>query len=265
MLFNNYIRSAFAKATATKGENIMKVLPILGRQKGVREFWKELVALGVEENYDNPEVIVVLGGDGTLLGAQRKYYKRSIPFVGIGFGSVNFLLNRTLTTPFQLYAKLQNTQWNTFAERGMRAYIETEKGLKNGIAFNDIYIKSVDPTGIVEVKLNTLEYKDEFVSGDGLIVASPQGSTAYNHTAGGTILPLGSKLWCVTGICTQNRLQATVLQREIQIEVVRGNAIAVTDNKLFCEVRNVKIVPSRYSTSICFDAKENFEQRRYNK
>ncbi|XLQ20516.1 MAG: NAD(+)/NADH kinase [Candidatus Moraniibacteriota bacterium] len=243
----------------------MKILPVLGRQDGVGEFWKELQMLGVEEDYDNPEAIVVLGGDGTLLGAQRKYYKRHIPFVGIGFGSVNFLLNRTITTPFQLYAKLQNAQWNTFAERGMRAYIETENGFKNGIAFNDIYIKSVDPTGIVEVKLNTLEYKDETVSGDGLIVSSPQGSTAYNRTAGGTILPLGSKLWCVTGICTQNRLQATVLQREIQIKVIRGSAIAVTDNKLFCEVHSVRIVPSRYSTSICFDAKENFEQRRYNK
>lgn len=241
----------------------MKILPVFGKQDGVKEFWQELVALGVKENYDNPEVIVVFGGDGTMIGAQRQFYKRSIPFVGVGFGRVNFLLHRNIKTAFQFYNKLKNAQWKTFTDNAMRAYITTDNGIQNGIAFNDIYIKSIDPTAVIVLELNTKEYVDEMVDGDGLIIASPQGSTAYNRNAGGTILPLGSRLWCVTGICTQKKLHTTVAQQEVRIKVVRGNAVAVTDNKAFCNVKEMRIVPSQYSTTIYFDGSENFEQRRY--
>lgn len=241
----------------------MKVLPVLGKQDGVEEFWKDLVTLGVQEDYNNPQAIVVLGGDGTLLGAQRQYFKRNIPFIGVGFGRVNFLLNRNIGTAFQFYNKLRDARWKTFVDIGMRADITTDNGVQKAIAFNDIYIKSIDPTSVVLLELNTKEYMNEEVNGDGLIIASPQGSTAYNRNAGGTILPLGSRLWSVTGICTQKKLQATVLQQEVHIGILRGKAIVVTDNKAFRDVKEVRIVPSRYNTTICFDDRENFEQRRY--
>lgn len=241
----------------------MKILPVLGNQDGVQKFWEELLQCGVEENYDNPEFILVLGGDGTMLGAQRQYYKRGIPFIGIGFGYVNFLLNHTMVFPVELYMKLQKNEWKQFTAQGMRAYIDADVGRQNGIAFNDIYIKSMNPTGVVRLSLNASEYADLEVSGDGLIIASPQGSTAYNRNAGGTILPLGSRLWGVTGICTREKLNTTVTQQKIHIEILRGLAIAVTDNKVFQNVEKIKIIPSRYTTNILFDSKENFEQRRY--
>jgi len=242
----------------------MKILPVIGRQARARKFWEGLVALGVKEDYDNPDAILVLGGDGRFLGAQRDYYKMGKPFVGVGFGSVNFLLNRTIDSPKKLYEKLKQNDWTTFDIGGLRAQIRTVDGLCKGIAFNDIYFKSTDPTGVIRLELNTREFVGMEVAGDGLIVASPQGSTAYNRTAGGTILPLGSTLWCLTGICTQKKLRVTVAQQEISVQVVRGDAIVVTDNKAFSNVEEVIITPSQYSTTICFDAKENFEQRRYN-
>ncbi len=241
----------------------MKVLPVLGKQKGVQQFWKELLKLGVRESFANPKYIVVLGGDGTMLGAQRQFYRRQIPFVGVGFGRVNFLLNRNIESPRKFYTKLQKNKWKNFSDKAMRVFIDTKDGLKKGIAFNDVYIKSTDPTGIIHLKLNTYEYDNVDVFGDGLIVASPQGSTAYNRNAGGTILPLGSGLWCVTGICTQNKLQTTVVQQEVLIKIKRGKAVAVTDNKPFRGAKEVRIAPSPYSSVIYFDPEENFEQRRY--
>lgn len=242
----------------------MKILPIIGWQEEAKEFWHELQKLGVKEEYDNPDKILVLGGDGTLLGAQRDYYKMNKPFVGVGFGSVNFLLNRNIKSPVALHKKLQEDQWVQFAARGMRAEIYAKDGVHKGIAFNDIYLKAMDPTGVVRLELNTKEYSSANIFGDGLIVATPQGSTAYSRNAGGTILPLGSALWCLTGICTQKKLRVTVAQQEINIRVLRDSAVLVTDNKAFHDVEKVKINPSAYAVNICFDVGENFEQRRYN-
>ncbi len=241
----------------------MKVLPVLGRQEGVREFYNELLINGIEEDYHNPEIILVLGGDGTMLGAQRQYYKRNVPFLGVGFGDINFLLHRRIEQPVQLVMALRKKNWKHFLTSGLRAYIDTDIGRQNGIAFNDIYIKSASPTGVVRLRINTNEYQSKVVRGDGLIIASPQGSTAYNRTAGGTILPIGSSLWAVTGICTSEKFNTAVRQQQVEIDTLRGPAIAVTDNKIFTDVQKIKIVPSRYTTEILFNSKENFEQRRY--
>ena len=241
----------------------MRVLPVLGKQKGVREFYDDLLMNGIEDDYHNPEIILVLGGDGTMLGAQRQYYKRDIPFLGIGFGDINFLLHRQIKQPVQVAIALRKRNWKYFLAGGLRAYIDTDIGRQNGIAFNDVYIKSANPTGVVRLQINTNEHQNKVVRGDGLIIASPQGSTAYNRTAGGTILPIGSGLWAVTGICTSEKFNTAVSQQRIDIKILRGPAIAVTDNKIFTDVQKIKIVPSRYTTEILFDPKENFEQRRY--
>lgn len=243
----------------------MKVLPVIGNQKETKSFWYALQELGIQEEYDNLEKILIFGGDGTLLGSQRDYYKLGVPFIGVGFGSVNFLLNRNINNPADFYEKLMKDVWVNFLMQAIEVEILTKGGIKQkGIAFNDVYFKAVDPTSSVTLKLDTREYSNLKVKGDGLIIASPQGSTAYNRNAGGTILPLDSGLWCLTGICTQDRLHVTVAHQNIQVKVIRGDAMLVTDNKVFEQVQEVHIMPSNFKTAISFDRGENFEQRRYN-
>jgi len=241
----------------------MKILPVLGNQEGVREYWAEMQNYNIEVDEKNPEYIVILGGDGTFLGAERDYFHLGVPFVGVGFGHVNFLLNRSLRSPKQFVEKLERNEWIKFPIFEMKAEIVTKTGVKHGVAFNDIYLKSLNPAGVVRLELQTKEYDCLKVEGDGIIVATPQGSTAYNRNAGGTILPLGSTLWCLTGICTQKRLRVTVAQQNISIEVKSKDAVLVTDNKIFHEVERVTIMPSNRQSVICFDKGENFEQRRY--
>lgn len=241
----------------------MKILPVLGKQKGVKEYWEAMVACGVEVVENNPDYIVVLGGDGTFLGAERAYYKLGVPFVGVGFGRVNFLLNRAAGSPQEFVRKLQQREWVTSPIHGIKAQIFTIHGEKKGIAFNDIYLKSLDPTHVVRLALSTREYKNLEVAGDGVIVATPQGSTAYNRSAGGTILPLDSALWCLTGICTQKRLRVVVAHQEIFISAQKKGVMLVTDNQIFHDVKKVILTPSKYHGKICFGTHENFEQRRY--
>lgn len=240
------------------------LLPVLSEKECVRDFWEQLKGYGVQENMEDPDAILVAAGDGTFLGAQRKYHALKRPFIGVGWGSINFLLNRTVRDPKIFYERLMADEWKRFRSQGIHAKIISNDGVEEGVAFNDVYIKAMDPTSVVGIELNTIEYKDLNVSGDGLIIATPQGSTAYNRTAGGTILPLGSTLWGLTGICTQNRLRVTMQHQEVHLRIIRGDALAVVDNQLFSHVREVIISPSDHFTEICFDPQENFEQRRYN-
>lgn len=242
----------------------MHILPVVGHQKGALIFWEKLLALGVQEDFKNPDYILVLGGDGTFLGAERDYYQLQKPFVGVGFGSINFLLNRAIQNPEDLLARMQEENWIKFAMCGMDAVITTDEKIEKGIAFNDIYVKSMDPTGVVELELETKEYSALELKGDGMIIATPQGSTAYNRNAGGTILPLSSMLWCLTGICTAKPFHVTIEQQEILVKIKRNNAVVVTDNKIFYGARELRLVPSQFKAEACFCQEEKFEKRRYN-
>lgn len=242
----------------------MKILPVLGYQKEALIFWKELLALGAEEELNDPDYVLVLGGDGTFLGAERDHYALQKPFVGVGFGSVNFLLNRSINDPEDLLRRMQEGRWTRFPAYGMEAEISTDEKIEKGIAFNDIYLKSIDPTGVVELELETKEYSSLNIKGDGLIIATPQGSTAYNRNAGGTILPLASKLWCLTGICTAKPFHVAIEHQEISVKIKQNNAVVVTDNKVFYGARELCIIPSRSRAEVCFCDEENFEKRRYN-
>lgn len=242
----------------------MNILPVVGHQKGALIFWEKLLALGVKEDFKNPDYILVLGGDGTFLGAERDYYHLQKPFVGVGFGSINFLLNRAIKNPKDLLMRMQEKNWVNFAMHGMDAEITTDEKIEKGIAFNDIYVKSVDPTGVVELELITKEYSALNLKGDGMIIATPQGSTAYNRNAGGTILPLNSMLWCLTGICTAKPIHVAIEHQEIFVKIKRNNAVVVTDNKVFYGARELRITPSQFKAEVCFCGEENFEKRRYN-
>ena len=241
----------------------MKILPVLGKQEGVQEYWSAMLQCGVEVDEQNPEYVVVLGGDGTFLGAERAHYKLGVPFVGVGFGRVNFLLNRSAGSPKEFVENLRKKEWITFPIHGIKAQLITKHGEEKGIAFNDVYLKSLDPTHVVRLELRTKEYAQLDIVGDGVIVATPQGSTAYNRSAGGTILPLDSILWCLTGICTQKRLRVAVSHQTITITSRSEGVMLVTDNKIFHDVQQVTLMPSAYHGTICFGAHENFEQRRY--
>ncbi|MFC1644849.1 NAD(+)/NADH kinase [Patescibacteria group bacterium] len=248
-------------------ERPIRVLPVIGPQKEAQRIWEKLLELGaVVEDRENSEYILVLGGDGTFLGAERDYYKMQVPFVGFGFGTLNFLLNQKFSSAEDILNILQRGQWEECCVFGIKAKIETDNGTEECIAFNDVYIKSTDPTSSAHVQVSAKECPDSglVVSGDGVIIATPQGSTAYNRNAGGTILPLNSSLWCLTGICDTRKLHVTIDKQEIRLNNERGELVVVGDNQKFFGMKRARVFPSKYEVKILFALGENFEKRRYN-
>lgn len=142
-------------------------------------------------------LILALGGDGTLLRAVRLVADEQKPIMGVNLGSLGFL------TEFS----------NKEAEKGIddfikgdyslekRIVMQIKCGKKTSFAFNDCAINMGKTGRVIEITVN---YKEEFVNkfvGDGIIVATPTGSTAYSLAAGGPVLYPTISAFVLTPIC----------------------------------------------------------------
>jgi NAD+ kinase len=158
--------------------------------------------VGDEEFQAKADLIVVLGGDGTMISTARLLGEREIPVLGINYGSLGYLTDFRIE---EMFPALENILTGHYAiDRRVMLEIEHRRGaqrLETGRVLNDIVInKSVLARIIeIEVKLNE-QYVNSFRA-DGLIVATPTGSTAYSLSAGGPIVYPTMNAVVLTPIC----------------------------------------------------------------
>ena len=163
------------------------------------------------------DVLLVMGGDGTMLNAARLAGERSIPILGVNMGGLGFLTEVRLEN---LYPSLERVFANDFVldERLMlRTHIRRhEETVEQGEVLNDIVISKGTLARMIELKI---AIQGRFVTnlrGDGLIVSSPTGSTAYSLSAGGPIIDPAVQSLILTPICPH-----TLTHRPL---IVPGNA-----------------------------------------
>ena len=137
------------------------------------------------------DLIVVLGGDGTLIGMADRIAEAGtdVPILGVNFGSLGFLTEITLP---ELYPSLESVLGGTAQiEERMMLRSQTLRGgavHADRLALNDVVITKGALSRIIDLEVEIGERPIMRVRADGLIVASPTGSTAYNLAAGGPIL-----------------------------------------------------------------------------
>ncbi|HEY0051192.1 MAG TPA: NAD(+)/NADH kinase [Pyrinomonadaceae bacterium] len=176
-------------------------IKLIGNPRGEAEICP-LEEVGVEEFQEKADLIVVLGGDGTMIAAARLLGKREIPVLGINYGSLGYMTEFRIE---EMFTALENILAG-FYEIDRRVMLEIEHRrdaeiLGTGRVLNDVVInKSVLARIIeIEVKLNE-QYVNSFRA-DGLIVSTPTGSTAYNLSAGGPIVYPSMNAVVLTPIC----------------------------------------------------------------
>jgi NAD+ kinase len=180
------------------------------RKRGVRVFSEEMDAKGpangtFKESSEIPNDVnwvVVLGGDGTLLGAARRVGRYGVPILGVNLGGLGFL---TCISLDRLYPVVE-----TMIEDGLdvetRVMLET-RVLRNeaeAIRFqvlNDVVINKSTLARIIDLDVTINETFLTTFRADGLIISTPTGSTAYNLSAGGPILYPTSESFVLTPIC----------------------------------------------------------------
>ena len=177
------------------------------------------------------DVAVVLGGDGTMLGIARQLARHGTPLVGINQGRLGFITDIAFGEFAEALAPMLegafDEEQRTMLEGGVQRDGAT---IFEGFALNDVIVSRGAIAGMVELKI---EIDGEFVAnlrGDGLIVGSPTGSTAYALSAGGPILHPGIAGWVVVPIAPHalsNRPIVVPDFGEVAIEIVAGRDASV--------------------------------------
>lgn len=160
------------------------------------------IALPLLEFPDKTDIVFVLGGDGTLLGIARKFARHHIPILGFNLGHLGFLSEAEPDSLEDAVEKVLNGEY-TVEERMMLETVVVREGrkLEQSCALNDVGIAKGSFSRLIT---STLYVDDTYLgtySGDGMIVSSPTGSTAYSLSAGGPIVSPNIDVLLVTPIC----------------------------------------------------------------
>ncbi len=188
--------------------------------------------------YREAEFLIVLGGDGTMLSSAKRAAKYNTPLMGVNMGHLGFL---TAAGPDTMVESLQSVlrgEYQTEKRMMLRAEIFSSKeGKRTVTALNEVSISRGSMVD-VEVKVNG-DYIDDFF-GDGILVATPTGSTAYNLAAGGPILKSDSNVLAITPICPHMlHARSIVIGGNDRVELIvkrfsRQKIFAVVDGQNIC-------------------------------
>ncbi|HKT11575.1 MAG TPA: NAD(+)/NADH kinase [Terriglobia bacterium] len=201
------------------------------------------------------DLLVVLGGDGTLLAAARALYRREVPIFAVNLGDLGFL---TVITRDELYPALEGVlSGNYRSERRVQIegeLVRADEVLSSFRALNDVVLNKGAIARIQDFEV----YADgEFISNyksDGLIVATPTGSTAYSLAAGGPVVSPFVEAFVITPICAHTLTNRPLVVRdsatiEIVVKSQREAAYLTVDGQVGIATHSEDIIRVRKSDS----------------
>ncbi|MBT5214018.1 MAG: NAD kinase, partial [Pelagibacteraceae bacterium] len=210
------------------------------------------------------DVIVPIGGDGILLKTLHDFNKLDKPFFGINYGSVGFLMNSTSNKNLD---ELINNSKSTNLNPLKMIAIDVSNNEHESIAYNEVSLmRQSHQASKFQIKINNITRMNELIC-DGVLVSTSAGSTAYNLSAHGSILPLDSKLLALTPISAfrPRRWRGALLSEKsiIKINVLNSKdrqASVTADNIEFRNIKEVTIQSSNdKSCKILFDNNHSIE------
>ena len=197
------------------------------------------------------DLIVVGGGDGFMLKTIKNLYKFKKPFYGINCGSVGFLLNRYTTK--KISEKINRSKTSTIYPLQIQT-IDKKRKKNSFLAVNELSLfRQSKQTSLLQLKINKKILIKRLV-GDGILISTPAGSTAYNLSVNGPILSLNSKKLAITPISPfrPRRWKGKIVSDKTNIFIhnldpKKRPVAAVADNN---EIRNVVSIKASINKAI---------------
>ncbi|MFT5181837.1 MAG: NAD+ kinase [Alphaproteobacteria bacterium] len=212
------------------------------------------------------DVIVALGGDGFVLQTLRRYIERKVPVFGMNRGSIGFLMNDYLTDG--LLQRLANAQPVTLYP--LRMLAKTADGsMHDSLAINEVsLLRQTYQAAKIEIQIDGVVRMPELIC-DGALVSTPAGSTAYNLSAHGPIIPLSAEIMALTPISAfrPRRWRGALLPHGAQVrfrvlEDKKRPVSATADDTEIRDVVEVDVSEDRTSSfQLLFDPETNLEER----
>lgn len=235
-------------------------------QKALKELKGRYEFVDLNSRRAKPDVIIVLGGDGFMLQMLHKYMHRNIPFYGMNCGTVGFLMNSYGSD--HLLRRLGDARISQLFPLCMFARGRNGRK-KEALAINEVSLfRQSRQAAKIHVSIDHVVRIRELIC-DGILVSTPAGSTAYNFSAGGPILPLGANLITLTPLSPfrPRRWKGALLPHtaSMYFEIMEPEKRPVSAVADFTEMRDVVSVSiseqRKKAISLLFDPEHNLEEK----
>ncbi|HMD63983.1 MAG TPA: NAD kinase [Stellaceae bacterium] len=243
-----------------------RIAAVAAETEAAQQALEELCSLYPCVLPERAEIIVPLGGDGFMLETLHRFLTTGVPIYGMHRGSVGFLMNAY--RPAGLYERLAAAQPVVLHPLEMFAQDE-HGGPHRALAFNEVsLLRESRQAAKLQVSVDGVVRLEELMA-DGILVATPVGSTAYNLSAHGPIIPLGAGVLALTPISAfrPRRWRGALLPHEARvridgIETDKRPVSAVADFTEVRDVVSVEISENRdIAMTLLFDHDSNLEER----
>jgi len=215
---------------------------------------------------DEADVIVALGGDGFMLRALHDCFERQTPIFGMNRGTVGFLMNEYAVDGLEKRIAAADS----FELHPLRMRAHTRKdGVREHFAVNEVsLLRETRQAAKIRIRIDAKVRMSELTC-DGVLVSTPAGSTAYNLSAHGPIIPMGSDVLALTPISAfrPRRWRGALLPHsaKIEFEILESAKRPVSATADFHEVRDVQRVEIEedrsVSLTLLFDTEHNLAER----
>ena len=193
-----------------------------GRDSGV-----ELVDEATFRN--RVDVVVALGGDGTMLGAMRLVAGRPVPVLGVNYGNVGFLVEVEPAELTDALERMSEKQFSLEPHHAIEVVHTTSGSESRYLAFNDVSIARRPGEGVVTADLVVDETPYGYYKADAIIAATSAGSTAYNYAAGGPVLSPAVAATLITPVAPMSGIDRSVVLgpgEELRFQIGAGTQSA---------------------------------------
>ena len=221
----------------------MKIHFHIAKNKKAKVVADGLLSLYGQVDLSRAEVIVAVGGDGAMLAAMRESITFNIPVFGLNRGNIGFLMNDF--HKLNLIERLKDA--NEIIVHPLEMVAVDSKNKKYvELAINEVAIfRRTHQSAIISIKIDDTERLSELTC-DGVMVATPVGSTAYNLSAHGPILPIGSEILALTPISPfrPRRWRGALIKNKsiIEFNIINPKLRPVSASADAKEVKNIKQV-----------------------
>ncbi|MBE9546761.1 MAG: NAD(+)/NADH kinase [Proteobacteria bacterium] len=228
-------------------------------EEGIAGRLGESTGFKSEELASSSDIIVVFGGDGTLLRAARSIRESDVPILGINLGAFGFMAEVNLHEMFGAMELILEGDYQT--EKRMMLDVVINRGQEcvgDGTVLNDIVINRGNLSRMIELKTVVDGRYLTTVKADGLIISTPTGSTAYSLSAGGPIVFPELNTVIITPICPHTLTnRPVILPEDVTVKIVlwtkEKGATLTLDGQVSFTLKSgdaITIKKSRYFTSI---------------
>jgi NAD+ kinase len=253
-------------AAMPPGRVVDRLCFLAASTKLAQESRARMVSRYGDSAFADADVVVCLGGDGTMLEALHRTLSRDVPVFGMNCGSVGFLMN-----PYHeddLRERLRRSQ--EVVLNPLRMHVVTRAGaVEEALALNEVsLLRQLRQTAKIRITIDGRVRLEELVC-DGVLVSTPAGSTAYNLSAHGPIVPLSANLLPLTPISAfrPRRWRGALLPStaDVLFEILEGDKRPVAAVADFTEVRDVASVAvsedRTVRTVVLFDPEQGLSER----